>query len=161
MLLSGGLSRLKRQQATGQFYNFSNIPYAQPPLGDLRFQAPVPFDVDCPTTPKPLNNGSRFSVCPQGAPAWTSVAVKWLTEGIGAINQSAGYQPPNITTLPTVAYGTSEDCLVLDILSPKNIFESRGQGRGAAVYVYTIYYPNYQSMLKGVGWYGFMEEVTL
>ncbi|TVY41701.1 Carboxylesterase [Lachnellula subtilissima] len=122
--------------ATGQFYNFSNIPYAQPPLGDLRFQAPVPFDVDCTTTPKPVNDGSRFSVCPQGAPAWTSVAVKWLTEGLGAINQSAGYQPPNITTLPAVAYGTSEDCLVLDILSPKRVFESREKGPGAAVLVW-------------------------
>ncbi|TVY93397.1 Carboxylesterase [Lachnellula willkommii] len=119
-----------------QFYNFSNIPYAQPPLGDLRFQAPVPFDTCNTTTPKLVNNGSRFSVCPQGIPAWTSVATKWLTDGIGSINQSAGYQPPNITTLPTVQYGTSEDCLVLDILSPKSIFESRGEGPGAAVLVW-------------------------
>ncbi|TVY37789.1 Carboxylesterase, partial [Lachnellula occidentalis] len=122
--------------ATGQFYNFSNIPYAQPPLGHLRFQAPVPFDTGYTTTRKPVNDGSRFSVCPQGAPAWGVVAAKWLTEGLGAINQSAGYQPPNITELPAAAYGTSEDCLVLDILSPKRIFESRGKGPGAPVLVW-------------------------
>ncbi|KAN0099014.1 alpha/beta-hydrolase [Hyaloscypha variabilis] len=45
---------------TGAFYNFSNIPYGQPPLGNLRFSAPLkPIINDT----KSVNNGSRFALC--------------------------------------------------------------------------------------------------
>jgi len=123
------LNMLIENQETGGFYNFSNVRYAAPPLGNLRFAAPA-----APSTiSKVINNGSNFVVCPQGIPAWTSVAVDWLTNGLGAINITAGYTPPNITTLPPPMRGTSEDCLFLDILAPKSIFDNRGQGSGAPV----------------------------
>ncbi|TVY62853.1 Carboxylesterase patB [Lachnellula suecica] len=121
---------------TGGFYNFSNIPYATPPLGDLRFKAPVPLPDVVDKTNAPINDGSRFAICPQGIPAWTSISTLWLTNGLGAINQSAGYTPPNITSLPPVAYGTSEDCLLLDILVPQTIFENRDRHYGAPVMVW-------------------------
>ncbi|KAH8799840.1 acetylcholinesterase precursor [Xylogone sp. PMI_703] len=116
---------------TGQFYNFSNVPYAAPPVGKLRFSAPVAHSI--PHGKLPVNDGSRYAVCPQGIPAWTAVTTQWLTEGLGSINISAGYQPPNITSLPTPLYGTSEDCLLLDILVPKAIFDNRSRGEGAPV----------------------------
>lgn len=119
------------KQETGQFYHFSNIRYAAPPIGNLRFSAPV-----APTAPhgKPvINDGSNYAICPQGSPAWSAVTTEWLTNGVGSINISAGYQPPNITTLPPVQYGTNEDCLLLDVLAPKEIFERRSRGPGAPV----------------------------
>ncbi len=44
----------------GQYYNFSNIRYAEPPVGNLRFAAPV--------TPKPdrtVQRGEVARICPQ------------------------------------------------------------------------------------------------
>jgi carboxylesterase type B len=117
-------------QTTGNFYNFSNIPYAAPPVGNLRFTAPTAHPS---STPKPTNDGSKYAVCPQGIPAWTTVATQWLTEGLGSINITAGYTPPTITTLPTPQPGTSEDCLLLDVMVPKAIFDTAGTGSGAPV----------------------------
>jgi carboxylesterase type B len=53
--------------------------------------------------------------------------------GTAAFNISAGYQPPNLTTLPPVDYQTSEDCLFLDLMAPKAIFDTAGYGPGAPV----------------------------
>ena len=85
--------------------------------------------------PLPVDTGARYAVCPQGIPLWTSVATDWLTNGIGVLNQSAGYPIPHITTFPEldVEPGTSEDCLLLDVLVPKAIYDKRGTGSGAPV----------------------------
>jgi hypothetical protein len=104
----------KKKQETGQFYNFSNVRYAAPPIGNLRFQPPVAPPT--PTTPV-INNGSNFVICPQATPAWNTVGIEWLTQGLGSINVSAGYQAPNITTLPPVQPGTTEDCLCMYLVS--------------------------------------------
>ncbi len=121
------------QQATGQFYNFSNIRYAAPPLGNLRFAPPAHPPL---TAKKVFNDGSRVAICPNAVPAWGTVATKWLTEGLGAIDVGAGYTIPNITAAPTPPPGTSEDCLFLDVLVPKAIFERGRNGKGAPVYVF-------------------------
>jgi hypothetical protein len=80
-----------------------------------------------------MNDGSRFAVCPNAIPAWTAVATKWLTQGIVSINISAGYTPPKITALPTPILGTNEDCLLLDVMVPKAIFDNKGKRAGAPV----------------------------
>jgi len=121
---------LTDSQTTGNFYNFSNIPYAASPVGNLRFTAPQAHPTPSPV---PTNDGSRFAVCPNAIPAWTNVATQWLTQGIDTLNISAGYTPPTITSLPTPIYGTSEDCLLLDVLVPKAIFDNAGTGAGAPV----------------------------
>lgn len=127
--LSSRLILLTVPQTTGNFYNFSNIPYAAPPVGNLRFINPQPHPTP---SPKPTNDGSRYAICPQGIPAWTAVATQWLTEGIDTLNISAGYTPPTITT-NTPQAGSSEDCLLLDVMVPKAIFDNKGTGSGAPV----------------------------
>jgi carboxylesterase type B len=117
-------------QESGQYYNFSNIRYGMPPLGDLRFKASVPPYAAVPV----FNDGSKGVSCHQVLPAWGALSAAWLTNGTAAFNISAGYQPPNITALPVKRDPTaSEDCLFLDLMVPKNIFQKAGHGKGAAV----------------------------
>ncbi|KAG4433939.1 hypothetical protein IFR05_010584 [Cadophora sp. M221] len=115
--------------STGQFYNFSNIRYASPPIGKLRFAPPAPPS----TGRKVFNDGSDFAICPNAMPAWGSVAGQWLMEGIGSINITAGYTIPNITTAPPAIPGTNEDCLFLDVLVPKDVFDDDIKETGAPV----------------------------
>jgi cholinesterase len=112
---------------SGQYYNFSNVRYAAPPVGQLRFSAP--------TKPhgRVFNDGSKAVTCIQALPAWGNTTVAWLTNGTAAFNISAGYQPPNITELPPVDPTASEDCLFLDLMVPKTIFDKAGSGVGAPV----------------------------
>ncbi|KAH9212787.1 hypothetical protein DL95DRAFT_463617 [Leptodontidium sp. 2 PMI_412] len=114
--------------STGQFYKFSNIRYAAPPIGKLRFAPST-----APSTRhKVFNDGFDFAVCPNAMPAWSSVAKQWLMEGIGSINITAGYTIPNITTAPSAMPGTNEDCLFLDVLVPKAVFDDDRNRKGKA-----------------------------
>lgn len=119
----------KITQESGQYYNFSNVRYGAPPLGNLRFAAPVPPSGDSSV----FNDGSKAVTCVQAIPAWANTSTAWVTEGAAAFNISAGYQPPNITELPPIDPETSEDCLFLDVMVPKSIFDQAGQGSGAPV----------------------------
>ncbi|KAJ5260869.1 hypothetical protein N7524_008502 [Penicillium chrysogenum] len=102
-------------------YNFSNIRYAAPPVGDLRFQAPI--------LPKQnrehIQNGSVGKICPQAAPLWsTNVQPAFLLSYF--YNQSFS-QSTNISSYGYKAAEqdprTTEDCLFLDVVVPKDIFE--------------------------------------
>jgi carboxylesterase type B len=46
------------------YYNFSNIRYGQPPVGALRFSAPLAPQGRNTT----INNGQQGVICPQAAP---------------------------------------------------------------------------------------------
>lgn len=122
------------------YYNFSNIRYAAPPLGALRFTTPQPPAVNRSV----IQDGSVARVCPQGNPSWTLSAAQWLpgyiTSGklpniteaqIDATN--ASYTTAQATTLNQA---TTEDCLFLDVMVPDKIFEERGKGYGAPVMVW-------------------------
>ena len=69
----------ERQQATlfnstGNFYNFSNIRYAAPPVGDLRFRAP-----QLPTRNRgQVQTGSPDRICAQANPAWLLIAEQYV-----------------------------------------------------------------------------------
>lgn len=102
--------------------------YAAPPLGNLRFAPPA-----APTGKKVFNDGSKARICYQGIPAWTTLSAAWVANGTKAFNISDRYRPPKITTLPAQDPASTEDCLFLDIMVPKAIFDRAGRGRGAPV----------------------------
>ncbi|KAL9092364.1 MAG: hypothetical protein Q9159_000872 [Coniocarpon cinnabarinum] len=124
---------------TGNFYNFSNIRYAAPPLGANRFRAPQPPE----TNRSVIQDGSQGVICPQAAPNWELFAAQYLpavlqgqpsnlTEAdLAALNNSVS--PGNI---PAPDPRTTEDCLVLDVAVPKQVFDGQGSGTPAPVLVW-------------------------
>ena len=133
---------LTEEQETGQVYNFSNIRYAQPPVGDLRFSAPVP-----PTGRNPaVQNGNVGVICPQAEPVWLAIAVNFTAAYVQGL--PFNFTASNLALEAELASGasappdprTTEDCLFLDVLVPKHIFDNapnckNGAG-GAAVLVW-------------------------
>ncbi|RAH68789.1 alpha/beta-hydrolase [Aspergillus aculeatinus CBS 121060] len=106
-------------------YNFSNIRYAAAPVGDLRFRAPAPPMVNRSTA----QQGSEARICPQALPSWMpqsgSNAISYVTNG-------------SVTSMGPVLMDprASEDCLFLDVVVPKKIFETSGKKKGAPVLVW-------------------------
>ena len=113
---------------TGNYYNFSNVRYAAPPVGDLRFAAPQPPTINRDT----VQNGSQGHVCPQANPAWEAITAQFLPEYLTG-------KPINIT-IPNGGQTPvqrdpreDEDCLFLDILVNPEVLAGAGKGRGAPV----------------------------
>ncbi|EXJ65504.1 hypothetical protein A1O7_01845 [Cladophialophora yegresii CBS 114405] len=145
-------------QQTGQTYNFSNIRYGQPPVGNLRFAAPL-----APTgRNKAVQNGSVGRICPQAGPAWAPVAAKFLqylvAGNASAFNLTLAEQQlqaasQNTSTAP-IDPRMTEDCLFLDVIVPKKVFDGarsrirRRQSSGAPVLVW-IYGGGYTGGSKG------------
>ncbi|KAJ5797300.1 uncharacterized protein N7503_006596 [Penicillium pulvis] len=107
--------------STPEFYNFSNIRYAAPPVGDLRFRAPA-----LPAQNRSqIQNGSGARVCPQAKPIWSSdIMPEFLLSVLEGtpFNQSTNissypYEPPKSDS------DVTEDCLFLDVIVPKKIFD--------------------------------------
>ncbi|KAH8127539.1 hypothetical protein FP744_10003390 [Trichoderma asperellum] len=100
---------------TGQYYNFSNIRYARDPSGDLRFAAPQP----------PLQNrtsvqrGETNVACPQAFAVWYLCGLAQLS---GTIKSTKDCGP---SLLPPPDPAEREDCLFLDVIVPRSIFDSR------------------------------------
>lgn len=115
---------------------FSNIRYAAPPVGELRFAAPQPPAVN--RSAVQTNNPDR--ICPQANPAWELIAEQFLPEyftGKTVFNSSSFSTGGSATTtIPVQDPRTNEDCLFLDVVVPQSIFESAGKGKGAPVMVW-------------------------
>ncbi|RDW77798.1 hypothetical protein BP6252_05851 [Coleophoma cylindrospora] len=97
------------------YYNFSNIRYAAPPVGNLRFEATQP----------PLNNrsagiqdGSYGNICPQAYAEWQLGALSLLD---GAPNEN-------------------EDCLFADVIVPKSIYDNKSLNQSRSVPVIVWFY---------------------
>jgi hypothetical protein len=130
-------------QQTGQTYNFSNIRYAQNPVGDLRFAAPL-----APTGRDPVvQNGSVGRICMQASPNWLPLAsaleLDIATGKLSSYNYTAlndALQQYLASTPPANQSDgrATEDCLFLDVIVPKAIFDKRNntQNQGAPVIVW-------------------------
>ncbi|EKG12539.1 Carboxylesterase type B [Macrophomina phaseolina MS6] len=118
---------------TRQYYNFSNIRYAAPPTGDLRFKAP-----QAPATNRSvINDGSIGRICPQPPSSSSSSEAAFLlnylaTGQIATNTTSSTTSSSNSTTDPR----ETEDCLFLDVIVPEKVFTNAGQGDGAPVLVW-------------------------
>ncbi|KAJ2997957.1 hypothetical protein NUW58_g488 [Xylaria curta] len=106
---------------SGGYYVFSNIPYAEPPVGPLRFAQPVPRA----TVNRTIDDGTNTRICPQANPAWIGISISYVFQVIGARsgqNTSEGNgsipAPSPYPQLPQ-----SEDCLLLDINVPQTVFK--------------------------------------
>src|SRR6266536_6503747 len=103
------MSMLTSGQNLFQLYNFSNIRYAAPPLGDLRFSAPVP-PTGRNTT---VNDGQSRAICPQGF-APTLALIPLELEGVNASTVEAEAtlisESITISALPAPGPTETEDC---------------------------------------------------
>lgn len=112
-------------------------------MGNLRFAAPVPPEGRNTT----VNDGSVGAVCPQANPDWSAIAVEFSTAYVEGkpfdFNAAVAALLASNATAPPVDGRTTEDCLFLDVVVSKQIFEGgyksrkRGQrSKGAPVIVW-------------------------
>ncbi|KAI9809764.1 MAG: hypothetical protein M1825_000197 [Sarcosagium campestre] len=93
---------------TAEYFNFSNIRYAAAPTGPRRFRAPVE-----PESTGNKSDGSTGSSCIQ------HVSDIWAS-GVAALGDDAKF-----IGLPPVTRPQSEDCLFLDVITPRRAFFAR------------------------------------
>ncbi|KAH8817777.1 carboxylesterase family protein-like protein [Flagelloscypha sp. PMI_526] len=123
-----GYARYQAANITGKdYYTFSNIRYAAPPVGSLRWRAPQPPSTNRSSIIQTSPEGNI--VCPQSAPAWYSNASVFLKDYLGPFAPPLDPGPllldPSQPT-PELDPRTSEDCLVLDVFAPKHLFDNHG-----------------------------------
>ncbi|KAL9582931.1 MAG: hypothetical protein Q9203_005285 [Teloschistes exilis] len=125
---------------SGRTYNFSNIRYAEPPVGDLRFRAPVPPQ----QVNRSVDQGLVGRVCPQAGPAWYIIASEFdpaylAGKPFNASAAEAALAAANASP-PFVDPRETEDCLFLDVVVPEQIFaqtqNSTSASKGAPVLVW-------------------------
>lgn len=106
-------------------YNFSNIRYAAPPLGDLRFRAPVPPQVNR----SEIQDGTIGRVCPQATPLWESIATTFVETQLLGLPYT-GPLDINASSYPVTPQDprTTEDCLFLDVVVPQRLFHKAQNG---------------------------------
>ena len=71
-------------QDDSSYVKFSNIPFAEPPLGSLRFKAPIPPQKKS----KDVNEGLKERICPQYQAGWVPKAFEFLGCFAGALNKT-------------------------------------------------------------------------
>ncbi|KAI1411957.1 alpha/beta-hydrolase [Hypoxylon sp. FL1857] len=108
--------------STGNYYVFSNIPYAQQPVGELRFQKPVAIS----GKGSGFNNGTSdrdVVICPQAYPQWV---INLMAERGGVDNETMA---DRLNNQP----GQTEACLVLDVYVPANSFSQGAVAKAPVV----------------------------
>ncbi|UPK92726.1 hypothetical protein LCI18_003661 [Fusarium solani-melongenae] len=115
---------------TNRIYKFSNIRYAQSPVGDLRWAPPVAPD----GVNKQVQNGSVNVICPQGMMEWMSVTRifqnDYAARTVDKFNHNAtvaqvkAKYPDGTGKEQSTLPGTSDDCLFLDVHVPEAVFKN-------------------------------------
>lgn len=113
-------------KVSGGYYNFSNIRYGAPPLGDLRFAKPI-IPQGSNTS---IDDGSVGRICPGIQPTWLGVGGQFLNAytkneqfNFTAVNDTF-YAGLDTADPPFKDPRTTEDCLFLDVIVSKRTFES-------------------------------------
>ncbi|KAI9703738.1 MAG: hypothetical protein M1836_007508 [Candelina mexicana] len=123
--------------SSGGYYNFTNIRYGEPPVGDLRFAAPVAAKEN-----RTVQHGGQERECIQANPAWTLIAGQfqrvYATGDQAAIQafQKAPHVFNESQRIPPMGPFETEDCLFLDVSVPQKLFDVKGSSAGAPVLVW-------------------------
>ncbi|KAI9795715.1 MAG: hypothetical protein M1833_006884 [Piccolia ochrophora] len=105
-------------ETTG-YVSYDNIRYAAAPLGKLRFAPPAaPVQVRASGL---INGSSIKNICPQANISWAFTAIPGLGD-------DAKYSIVNIVE----PFNQSEDCLFLDVRTPRKSFDRRRFGKKLA-----------------------------
>ncbi|PNS17242.1 Secreted lipase [Sphaceloma murrayae] len=119
--------------STGRYFNFSNIRFAAPPVGNLRFATPR-----APARNRGVvQTGQQNRICAQANPAWSAIAGQFIPRYLGGernFNTSSFVTPP--PSIPAQDPATTEDCLFLDVFVPESIFDARRGRKKAPVLVW-------------------------
>lgn len=110
-------------QATGGYYTFKNIPYAEAPLGPLRFRHPIPRV----TLSRSIDDGSAGRICPQAAGSWFQHSIPLVAQTIAQNCNNTSGQPGGPP--PPIGLPESEDCLLLDVSLPHGVWENRASAK--------------------------------
>ncbi|KAJ5972445.1 Carboxylesterase type B [Penicillium vulpinum] len=133
--------------STGNYYQFSNIRYAEPPLGPLRFGLPV---APRNRSHEVVNGEGLGNICPQSQACWFNVQSEFVSAVTAGsdFNFTAAYdqvyQQDSCTNPRPIAEQNpleSEDCLFLDVYVPEKVISKGGLEKakpntGAPVLVY-------------------------
>lgn len=104
------------QKPDEAIYTFKNVPYAEVPLGDLRFKAPVART----SVNRTIDDGSNSRICFQAAGNYSKYTLPLVQEyaaNCGGLSDVRLGNSDNLTQ--------SEDCLLLDVYTPKEVWEDR------------------------------------
>lgn len=114
-------------QETGGYFNFTNIPYALPPTGTRRFRAPLPIEGES----SKIDNGSIGHICPQAYPNWITISGQFMQAYLqgNPFDEGAAWRSLATQPSPPSDPRVSEDCLVLDVLVPKKVWDAVSSGQ--------------------------------
>ncbi|XXH01942.1 Iron-sulfur clusters transporter atm1, mitochondrial [Hypoxylon texense] len=102
-------THLGTYNSTGHYYSFNNIPYAEQPVGGLRFDLPAAIR----GTHNVTNNGTSLDIiCPQAFP-------QWVVDSLAARRRvDSETVAAELRAIP----GQNEGCLYLDVYVPPEVF---------------------------------------
>lgn len=115
---------------TGGYLNFTDIRYAEAPVGEQRFAPPIAAKENRTIqTGGGSDGGSR--ICIQANPGWLLSALNFLPDYLRKVDPDFGtstaYSVPSPSSVLSTTARETEDCLFLDVLVPQKVFDRRNE----------------------------------